>query len=309
MSMVEDLASISTLAEDLKASTVAVRLRVNRWGVKRALDDPQNMRAANEFDALSEMVSASKKLINTKHPSYRAVGKAINKARQYWIGMTVPYPEDGMRLLRTSRVSEFENGLDQIRSELREALDDFETDFWRIKNQARIELGDLFCEEDYPNNVIDLFRINHEYSDVNPARHLMELHPEIYAREQARVRQRFEQAIELAEAAFVEELNGLLEHCIERLTDADGSGKAKKFNDSLVGNFREFAERFSKLDINSNNQLTGIVNQIKALTNGLNPDVLRKSSSVRDVFREHMETVKQTVSGMIVDRPKRRFAD
>lgn len=306
---VADLANLTELASDLKASTVAVRLRVNRWGVKRALDDPQNMRAANEFDALSEMVSASKKLINTKHPSYKAVNKAINKARQYWVSMTVPYPDDGMRLLRCDRVTEFEYGLDQIREELRQALDDFESDFWKIKNQARHELGDLFCENDYPANVVDLFKINHEYNDVNPAKHLMELHPEIYAREQARVRQRFEQAIEMAESAFIEELNGLLEHCIERLTDADASGKPKKFNDSLIGNFREFVDRFAKLDVKSNNDLSKVVNQLKAITAGTSPDLLRRSNGFREAFREHMEVAKQAINGMIVDRPKRRFAD
>jgi hypothetical protein len=308
MMSIAELASVD-FATELRAKTVAVRLRINRWGVRKALDDPHNRRAADEFDASADYLSASKKLINTKHPLYRPITAALNKARQYWQGMTVPYPEDGIRLLRADRVSEFEQGLEQIRQELLSALIAFQCEFSEIKWKARQDLGDLYNNEDYPDSVVDLFKINHEYSEVVPASHLMELHPEIYQREQMRIRQRFEEAVAMAESAFLDELNQLVEHCIERLTDVDSSGKSKKFNDSLIGNFREFIDRFSKLDIGSNQALTDVVGKLKNITHCVEPDMLRRHSAFREAFRNHMETVKDNVSAMIIDRPRRRFAD
>ncbi len=211
--------------------------------------------------------------------------------------------------MRTDRVSEFEYSLDEIRNELRNALIAFQHEFWEIKQKAREDLGDLYNPDDYPSSVVDLFKIGHEYMEVVPAQHLMQLHPEIYQREQLRIKQRFEEAVIMAESAFIEELNGLLEHCIERLTDADASGKHKKFNDSLIGNFREFVDKFASLDIGSNEQLSNVVTKLRAVTSCVEPEMLRQHKSFRDGFRDHMETVKQAVSAMIIDRPRRRFSD
>lgn len=47
----------------------------------------------------------------------------------------------------------------------------------------------------------------------------MALNPEVYQQEQARVRERFASAVELAEQAFTAELQRLVSHLAERLTD------------------------------------------------------------------------------------------
>ena len=71
----------------------------------------------------------------------------------------------------------------------------------------------------------------------------MRLSPALYEQERARVATRFEEAVRLAEQAFVGEFAKLVSHLTERLADGQ-DGERKVFRDSAMGNLVEFFERF-----------------------------------------------------------------
>ena len=101
-------ASINGTARELRQSMGAVKLSFSWLGTRRKLSDAQTTQAANSFDAAADLVSASKKLIDTSHPAYKAATAIKSQAMSYWRGMTLPYPQDGVRLLRQTDVEAFE---------------------------------------------------------------------------------------------------------------------------------------------------------------------------------------------------------
>ncbi len=62
---------------------------------------------------------------------------------------------------------------------------------------------------------------------------------------------RFEEAVRLAEDAFLSEFAKLVSHLTERLS-GDESGQPKAFRDSAVHNLVEFFDRFRHLSVRSN---------------------------------------------------------
>ncbi len=95
----------------------------------------------------------------------------------------------------------------------------------------------------------------------------MALQPDVYQQEQARVRERFESAVELAEQVFATELQKLVSHLAERLTGLH-DGQPKVFRDSAVENLCEFFERFRQLNIRSNSELDALVEQAQQTISG-----------------------------------------
>jgi hypothetical protein len=69
------------------------------------------------------------------------------------------------------------------------------------------------------------------YPPIEPPAYLLALIPEVYRQEQARVRERFGSAVELAEQAFATELQKLVAHLAERLTGLQ-DGQPKVFRDN-----------------------------------------------------------------------------
>ena len=79
------------------------------------------------------------------------------------------------------------------------------------------------------------------------AAYLAQLNPARYQEECQRVAARFDEAVELAEQAFLDELAHLVTHLTERLSGTI-EGTPKIFRDSAIGNLHEFFERFRALN-------------------------------------------------------------
>ena len=58
-------------AERLRTSMAAVRVSVRWFGVRRCLTPEQKSQAADTFGAEQDYLSATKKLIDTAHPSFK----------------------------------------------------------------------------------------------------------------------------------------------------------------------------------------------------------------------------------------------
>src|SRR5687768_13580155 len=63
-------------AERLRLEAAAVRVSFTWLGVRKTLSPEQRAQAAESFGAAGGYLSAAKKLIDTRHPAYRAVTAA-----------------------------------------------------------------------------------------------------------------------------------------------------------------------------------------------------------------------------------------
>jgi hypothetical protein len=144
------------------------------------------------------------------------------------------------------------------------------------------------------------------YPTIEPPNYLMALHPDVYQQEQARVRERFESAVELAEQAFATELQRLTAHLAERLTGLS-DGQPKVFRDSAVENLRDFFERFRRLNIRSSPELDALVEQAQQTIMGVEPQTLRDSNRLRQMVARDFEQIQASVGEMLVDRPRRNI--
>lgn len=294
-------------AEQLRLETTAVRLRKTKWGVSKTLDKQQKQMAANPFGASGDKLSASKKLIDTRHERVRAVNSIFNRVTEYWRSVTVPYPEDGIRLIRTEGVSEFDAQIARYQSELDGAVAGLNAVYAELRRKAQSELGSLYNADDYPANVDGLFSIAVEYPSVEPDNRLRQLNPALFEREQRRIQERFDEAVRLAEEAFLSELADLVQHLCERLEPA-GDGKQKIFRDSAVENLTEFFGRFGRLNIGSSEQLDQLVAQAQGAVRNVTADRLRTNTDLRRTVQFALSNVGQRLDEMMIDRPRRDFS-
>jgi hypothetical protein len=135
---------------------------------------------------------------------------------------------------------------------------------------------------------------------------LLRLSPEIYQQEQARVAQRFEEAVRLAEQAFLSEFGKLVSHLAERL-GTDGGGERRIFRDSAVTNLLEFFDKFKKLNLRSNPELDALVEQAQQLVVGVWPQELRTNEGLRQQIAQEMTRMQTAVETLLVEPPRRRI--
>src|SRR5918996_4117062 len=95
-----DARTSSSSVQRLRATTAAVRLSFVWFGTRKTLTSEQKAQAAETFGAEGQFLSAGKKLIDTKHPAFKAVTGIRSRTVSYWKGVSLPYPEPGIRLIR-----------------------------------------------------------------------------------------------------------------------------------------------------------------------------------------------------------------
>ena len=150
-------------AQRLRAEMAAIRLSVSWFGVRKALTDQQKQRAAVAFDAQTNCLSAGKRLLDTRHPVYKALTAIRGRVVGYWRGVTVPFPDPGIRLIRQDAIESFESQMAGFRDELNDAVQTLEERYDELKEMAQQQLGSLFNAADYPRHLRGLFVVEWDY--------------------------------------------------------------------------------------------------------------------------------------------------
>jgi hypothetical protein len=293
-------------SRQLRTSMAAVRLSMTSLGVRKSLNREQISQAASTFNAEGDYVSAAKKLLDTRHPAYKAVTGVRNRAVSYWKGMSLPFPESGVRLIRQDDVDVFDEHMQSLKAELEAAVEELDWRYADLRNAAQQRLGVLYDPSDYPATLCGLFDITWDFPTWEPPDYLRQLNPRLYEEACQRVQARFNEAVQLAEQAFMEELASLVEHLAERIS-GDADGRPKVFRDSVVTNLSEFFDRFSRLNINSNEQLDELVANAQHIVRGVQPQLLRDNQGLRRHVAEQLSGVQNTLDELLVDRPRRNI--
>ena len=295
-----------TPAERLHDTTAALRVSFTWFGTRKTLTPEQKSQAAESFGAEGQFLTAGKKLLDTKHPAFRTLGGVKHAIVSYWRGVSLPFPEPGVRLIRQPDIGSVQMQLTTLRQELIEAVLQLDQHFESLKASARERLGTLFNPADYPDSLRSLFDVTWDFPNVEPPSYLQQLSPDLYRQESQRVAARFDEAVQLAETAFLEELARLVSHLTERISGSD-DGQPKVFRDSAITNLTEFFQRFRELNVRSNVQLDDLVEQSQRIVRGVEPQTLRDNETVRQHVATQLSAVQSVLDGLMVDRPRRNI--
>jgi len=293
-------------SQRLRTTMAAVRVSLSWLGVRKTLTAEQKSQAADTFGAEGAFLSAGKKLLDTTHPAFKAVTAIKGRIIALWKSMSLPYPEPGIRLIRQDQIETFNAQIESLKDELGVAVRQLDEHFADLKAAARDRLGSLYNPADYPASLLGLFQVAWDYPALEPPEYLQQLSPDIYRQECERVSARFDEAVQLAEQAFIEELQDLVSHLTERLT-GQADSKPKVFRDSAVTNLTEFFQRFRQLNVRSNDQLDALVAQCQQIVRGVEPQALRDSQNVRQRVAQQLTQVENVLDTLLVDRPRRNI--
>lgn len=290
----------------LRDASAAVRLSFTWMGVRRTLTPQQKAVAADSFGAEGEFLSAGKKLLDTKHPKFKALTAIRGEAVTRWKSVTLPWPESGIRLIRRNSIEDFDNQMHVLSGRLEEAVLELDDHYEELRSAARERLGSLFNPSDYPASLQGAFSMAWDFPSVDPPAYLRQVNPELYEQQCQRIRTQFSEAVRLAEEAFTAELSELISHLCERLS-GDRDGKRKVFRDTAVSNLTDFFNRFRSLNVGSNVELDRLVDQARGALRGVRPTTLRESGGLRQHVATQLSSLQSVLDGMMVDRPRRNI--
>ena len=299
--------SNTEFAQQLQQQTSGCKLNTYQMTTSRTMTPGQIQRVAELFNAEKDSVGGKRAILNRKHELIAPVYQALRSARAFIQANSIDYPERGLRLVKLSRIPYLQEKIGGYIEELNEALRMLDAGWESVKEEAKGRLEELYMEEDYAIRPSQAFGIELTFPAIQPDSRLMQLHPELYQREQERIAARFSEALANAEAAAVDTLQTMIAHFIERLTPSE-DGKKKSLSTSAIENIREFVGNFRELSIGSNEQLEQLVDQVDQICEGIDIKAIRKAGpedrgQVVDAMNELLSKIDQ----IVIDRPIREL--
>jgi hypothetical protein len=295
-------------AESLRLNSAAVRVQFNWLSRSKSLTTSQLSQAAASFEADHRLLSASQRIFDARQPAIKKLTGLKGSITAYWKGCTLPYVEDGIRLLPRKRVGAFNDMMKEFADDLSAAVTELIDNYDVLKEEAKNRLGKLYNEGHYPepSELGDLIKVSWDFPSIEPPFYLAQIDPDLYQQEKERAARRFEEAIDLAQNAFLQEFQTLVANLNERLTP-NPDGTKKIFKESSITNLLEFFDKFKALNVTSNEQLESLVYQARELVTGINGKDLRESELLRKDIAEGMQGLSNALAPLVVNAPRRRI--
>lgn len=137
----------------IQSRAMLASLHVSKWGATHT------DKKITEEVAIKHRVNAKraghyrKHAIDTEDSTYKAVGAAISALRTRHAYWTLPWGENGSRILPAANFSDYSTDMRVLRAEMDVAVANFVAEYPKLKQKARNELGTIYDESDYPQDI------------------------------------------------------------------------------------------------------------------------------------------------------------
>jgi len=253
----------------------------------------------------SEWLKGRKLLINPE--LLGPIKTTIQKARQLLMKHALPFPLPGLFLVPKENIADVDGQLALIQQEFASKAESFSSFYEEAREEAKIVLGTLFSETDYPVNIRTKFRFDWRFLLLDVPGKASILTPEIYEREKEKFQALMEEARELSVIALREEFQEVVAHMVERL-NGNGTGKPKTIKSNMVNRINEFLDSFGDRNLFNDEQLSELVTQARTSIAGVqNTYALNYNEVLRKRFSSEMSNLKTSIDLAIEDMPRRRI--
>jgi hypothetical protein len=213
------------------------------------------------------------------------IQKIVCEARQEHYFMTLPWDDNGYRVLPAAVYMDHVEKMRALSHRFTTAVEVMSGQFAQLVEQARIRLGGLFCEQDYPATA-ELREKFAFATKVVPLPDASDFRVVLGKEEQERIKRQITAAVEASLQVGSRELWQRLYEAVSHMAERLAAYKATEervehpFRDSIVTNLAKLVGILPKLNVTNDPELDRLAKQVRAALL-VDPDELRKSDTVR----------------------------
>lgn len=214
---------------------------------------------------------------------------AFNAVYLYHIRNTVPWLDDGMRILASDHYMEYAAGIRPLISEAEAAADRLQSVWASEVANDKLRLGDLWQEGDYPKDVRSRYGVALRFLPV-PSK--SDFRVQISDVDKASLDAAIKEAEENVTTYLLKEITTPVRALAARLSEFTGA-KGQRWHNSLVDNVIDLVERIPRLNVNKDPTITALSLELRQLIRpyAANPEVLKEDAVERTAAQAKMEDI------------------
>ena len=240
-----------------------VRLNIRQW-TGRKLDRSASRELADVKGAQADVARVNKDLVD--RDAVKRVSAVATEARDYHYAHTLPWRDDGARLLPVALFDDYRRAMRRIEDRFTVAAQELIDAYDSLRADAPYRLGALFNAADYPTatEIHDRFAFHVAVDPVPDAGDFrVSLADEELQGIRAEIENRNEKAIADANRDLWDRLHGCVSALAERLANGTPDGKPKIFRDSLIQNARDLCGILPALNVTGDPELARLADEVR----------------------------------------------
>lgn len=293
----------SDVAAIARARGVLVSLEITTWSARR-LDKRVTADTNTREGADRDAGRYNKHLLGGRVDSHSAVIAAAGAARVAHYRETLPWADEGARLLPTANYFEYAKIIREQRNAFAASVHAFLAEYPQLQQLAAARLGSMYRSEDYPTvqEVGQRFGFRVHFSPVPAASDIrLDLPAEVTAHMERSITSRVETAVQGAVRDGWDRLYSSVERIRDRLQEiagADPDGPSGRLHASLFSGAVETAETLRRLNVLSDPELDRMAGRIIAELSALDPKQVRKDPSAMQATAAAADSILAEMAGL-----------
>jgi hypothetical protein len=276
-----------------KAMLVAVH--ISSWSARK-YDKKASSEVANSNSAAESAGRYNKRLFANAE-ALEAVQRITGRIRTYFYKVTLPWSDEGLRILPASLYEDFTTEMRKFDTEFNEAVQNFIEQYHELVSQARYSLGGLYRAEDYPEpvKVREKFNLKPEFLPIPTGD---DFRVELNEDEMRRIAREIDASTRATMQAGIRDLwmrmYDVISHMAKRLADPEA-----RFHTTLVTNVRDLVDILPKLNLSGDAYLNDLAAKAQDLLCKHSPDMLRNSPSARNTTAIHASQLARSIADVL----------
>lgn len=222
-----------------------------------------------------------------------AITKFQARARAEHYKLTLPWNDQGARLLPTAALLDYQKTMKRYQDEFNRLVDAFLDKYDTLVAGAAFQLGTLFDRNEYPSRgkVAQRFRMETSFTPLPTGG---DFRLDIESDVQRQLIAQYEEKLDAQLAAATQDSWTRLYNAISKLSDrltVDEDGKKRTFHDTTVTNAVELCDLLHVMNVTNDPALTKAARQLSEVLSGVEPKDLRESAGFRMATKQKVDAI------------------
>lgn len=263
-----------------------VNLTVSLWQAK-AQDKKITQEVASNHNVKTDTGKYIKQLVDKNESSYKNIAQASTKLRQYHYSNTLPWLDEGIRILPAKNYLEYSTEIRKLQSEYDQGVLDFVRDYENLKSKAKTELNTLFNEKDYPSHVDKFFGVTVRFM---PFPDSQDFRVTVSDEESKILKAKLESDIKESLETMVSDVLYRLQKTVKHLADTLSESR-QRYHASMIENISQACETVAKLNITNNKNVENLRQEIKVSLASVSTQDLRTDEKLRNQVKNQADDI------------------
>lgn len=284
---------------DITSKAMLATVSISMWGGS-VIDKRVTGEVANKENAALDAGAYTKRLVAKSYRS--ALQSVASAARATHYTMTLPWSDQGARMLPAAVFDDYATKMAGFRDRFAEAVDDFMRQYPAIRTAAKIRLGDMYQDQEFPDEekVRSMFSLTIRYEPIPSSDFRVKLSEDQVKALEAEYRQSSDQRVAEAMTSLWERTYDAVKHLADKLNDygtkRDGDKRAAFFKNSTIENLREIAGLLPAMNLTADARLDAMAREILDKLVTYDADDLRDDETLRRSTADDAAKIMQKMS-------------